>query len=100
MSEDDFKDSILKGRVKQNGLPWQKYLEGKELLLFKTGEGYNLISIKEEVNGIENLCKYIYENERDSYYECGYESLDDFIEECKLGNDGFGFDKDEIELIK
>lgn len=66
--------------------------------MFKIGEMYSLLSIVGE-KGLKGLYKWCYENCRKDFDEMGYESLDDWIEECELGNDGFGFDKDEIELI-
>lgn len=93
---------LFKGKLKQVTKPWQKYLEGKVLLLFKFNEeAFNLIlAHDEEGNTIENLCKYIFENDRETYDKLGYESLNAWMEECKLGNDGFGFTKDEIEILE
>ncbi len=89
---------IKLGKLKKVTLPWHEYLKEKRLLLFKLGEGYNLLSIVGE-KGIRGLCKWCYENNRKDFDDMGYESLDDWIEECELGNDGFGFGKDEIEEL-
>lgn len=86
------------GKLKEVALPWHEYLKEKKLLLFKLGEGYSLLSIVGE-KGLRGLCKWYYENDKKGFDEMGYESLNDWIEECELGNDGFGLDKGEIEEL-
>lgn len=93
------KECIKVGKLKEIKRPWHKYLEGKTLILFELGGAYNLLAIKgEEQFGLKGLCKYSWENDIEAVNEEGYEKLEDFIEEVNFGNDGFGFDKDEIEL--
>lgn len=89
---------IKLGKLKKATLPWHECLKDKKLVLFEMSEGYNLLSIAGE-EGIKGLCKWCYENNRKDFDEMGYESLDDWIEECELGNDGFGFEKNEIEEL-
>lgn len=93
-----FNKSIKTGKLKEVKATWQKYLEGKTLILFEFGGDYNLLAIKGE-KGLKGLCEYEWQNDVKSLQEEGYESLREYTEEVNLGNDGFGFDKDEIELI-
>lgn len=95
-----YKQSILKAKLKKATAGWHMYLEGKTLIVGEIDGSYNLLSIFGEKNGISNLYEFVYDNCKDLYKELGYKSLKDYIAECKIGNDGFGFDKDEIELLK
>lgn len=100
MSVEDLKDSIKKAKLKEATQPWQKYLMEKTLIVGWLCEQYTLLGIKDEKDWIKNLCQYIYDNDRKTYNEIGYKSLDIWIEECELGNDGFGFSEDEIEIVE
>lgn len=98
-SEKNFLANCIKmGKLKKVTLPWHKYLWNRKLILFEMGIGYNLIGIMGENSGLDGLCKYEWENDPKMAQENGYEKLEDFIEEVNLGNDGFGFSEDEIEL--
>lgn len=99
MDSTNLKECFKRGKLKEATKPWQKYLINKTLLLmqFKNGS-YDLILIEGEVD-LDSLCRYVWENDKLAKEEAGYESLEAFIEECELGNDGFGFDEDEIEII-
>lgn len=90
-------DFISTGKLKEVKMPWQRYLEGKTLILFEFEDRYNLLAIKGE-KGLDGLCKYAWEYDSETAEESGYESLENFIEDVNLGNDGFGFKKNEIEL--
>lgn len=97
---DDFASCVKIGRLKKVIMPWHQHLKDKNLILFEFGTGYNLIGIIGENNGLDELCNYTWENDPETVKESGYDytkdSVEDFMEEVKMGNDGFGFDKDEI----
>ena len=95
MKKLELTEFISAGKLKATKRPWHKYLEGKILILFEFGGAYNLLAIKDE-KSLKGLCKYAWEHDEENSKE--YDCLDDFIGEVELGNDGFGFDKDEIEL--
>lgn len=102
MGKDDFASYIKIGKLKKITLPWHEYLKDKKLIVFKFGTGYNLIGIIGENKGLDGLCNYTWENDPETVKESGYDytkdSVEDFMEEVYLGNDGFGFNKDEIEI--
>ena len=98
----EFASCIKAGKLKEAKEPWHKYLKGKTLLLFDLFGRYSLTGIlygKYKSEKLESLCKYVWENCKEEMEEEGYEKVEDFIEEVNLGNDGFAFDKDEIELL-
>lgn len=98
MDVDKLKKSFKLGKLKKASKPWQKYLINKTLMLMQFNNGsYDLILIEGE-SGLDGLCKYAWENDADSRKKTGYESLEAFIEECNLANDGFGFEKEDIEI--
>ncbi|APM41373.1 hypothetical protein [Clostridium kluyveri] len=100
-SEKNFLVNCIKmGKLKKVTEPWHGYLKDKKLIVFKIGTGYNLISIDGEKGekNLEGLCKYAWENDPETTQESGYDCVEDFIEEVNLGNDGFGFNEDEIEI--
>lgn len=89
---------ISKGRLKQVNpkRPWHKYLEGKTLLIAKhpfVVNHWDLLKIFGEED-LSDLCRYAWEVESEHKYDC----VEDFIEDVKDGNNGFGFDTDEIIL--
>ena len=69
-----------------------------KLVLLKSGE--TLISDIKELVSEEKICGYIYENDKESFEELEYDSLESWTEECELGNEGFGFNKDELEILE
>lgn len=91
---------IYFAKLKKVTQPWHECLKGKELFVGEIDGSYNLLAVSGDRNWVENLCKYVYKNDKKMYEELGYESLESYIENCMLGNDGFGFDKDEIEIIE
>lgn len=97
MEKLELTEFISAGKLKEVKVPWQRYLKEKTLILFEFGGGYNLLAIKGE-DGLKDLCKYAWEYDPETVEESGYESLENFIEDVNLGNDGFGFKKNEIEL--
>lgn len=100
MSNKDLSNDIKKAKLKKVTQTWQKYLESKTLVVGWLCKQFQLLGIIGEKDWIENICKYVYKNDRKAYDEIGYKSLDAWIEEVKLGNDGFGFDKDELEILE
>lgn len=89
---------IAKGKLKQvnSERPWQKYLIGKVMILCTNiGGGWEIAGIEGESDS-NGLCRYAWETEP----EHEYESLEDFQEEVAMGNDGFGLDLDEVEIIE
>ena len=95
----EFASCIKFGKLKKVKYPWHKYLEGRKLMLFTWSDStYNLIGIYGENNGLDGLCEYVWKNDAKAAKEDGYKSLEEFKEDVYLGNNGFGFDKDEIEL--
>lgn len=100
MNTEDLRNGIKKAKLKKVTQPWHKYLDGKTLVVEWLCEQFQLLNVIGEKDWIENLCKYVCENDKKLFNELGYESLNAYIEECKLGNDGFGFSKDEIEIVE
>jgi len=90
---------IKKAKLKKATKSWQGYLKDKILIVGELFNGYNLIGILGEKD-FSGLCKYAYENDKAVFDELGYETLNAWIEECELGNDGFGFSKDGIEILE
>lgn len=90
---------IKKAKLKKAFNPWHEYLKDKILIVGKMFDDYNLIGIVGEKKGIKNLCNYCYENDKKAFEQSGYDNLMNWIEECELGNDGFGFSKDELEIL-
>ena len=86
------------GKLIDAKLPFHNYLKDKELILGKVFEQWTLLGIYNDEGGFKKLCKWVWENDKPSCE--GYEKLEDFIKEVNLGNDGFGFDLDEIEIIE
>lgn len=87
---------VKKGKLKNIIKPWHKYLEDKIMLLISMFGIWNLIVIEgeEDLNG---LCEYAWNNDPEAKAE--YDTLKGWQEEVENGNDGFGFDYDEIEII-
>jgi hypothetical protein len=88
---------IVKGKLKSadSKREWQKYLIGKEMLLCSSiSDGWNIIGIEGEPD-LNGLCSYAWETEP----EHEYDNLSDFQEEVSMGNDGFGLDFDEVEIV-
>lgn len=85
---------LVVGKLKEVKEDWHEYLKDRELVLFNLFGQWSLMSIKNE-NGLGGLCEMIWENEK----EHDYCSLEGWKEDVELGNAGFGFDYDEIEII-
>jgi len=98
--DDIFK--IVKGKLKLSALPnseqfWHNYLIGKTFTLCSSlAEGcWNLIGIDGEEK-CSNFLKWVWNHEP----KHDYESFEDMTEEMDFGNDGFGFETEEIEVIE
>ncbi|WP_024833812.1 hypothetical protein [Ruminiclostridium josui] len=98
--DDIFK--IVKGKFKPTESTdtkkfWQNYLIGKTLTLCSSVmEGcWNLVGIDGEEK-CKDFLKWVWDHEK----EHDYESFEDMQEEMDCGNDGFGFEPDEIEVIE
>lgn len=94
--DDIFK--IVKGRLKQADpeREWQNYLVGKELILGTGfGDTWTLYGITGEP-GMEDFMKYAWETEPEPRE---YGSLEDMIDDIEMGNYGFSFELDKIEVI-
>lgn len=100
MGNKDLSNDIKKAKLKKVTKPWQEYLKDKILIVGWLCKEFQLLGIIGEKDWIKNMCEYIYKNDKETYNEIGYKSLDAWIEECELGNDGFGFDKDELEILE
>lgn len=87
---------VMKGKIKKPSNSWEEYLNGKTLILC-TGlvETLNLLGIEGEEE-LDDLCEHVW----NAHEEQGHYTLEDFKEAVKLGNDGFGFDKNNIEIIE
>lgn len=87
---------IIKARLKAATEEWQQYLVGKELLLYTTIRSYwALVGIEGEED-LTDFCKSVWEKEE----EHEYESLNGFIADVNMGNCGFDFSVEEIEIIE
>jgi hypothetical protein len=88
---------IMKGKLKKATHEWQEYLLEKELLLCTgLGNTLNLLAIDER--GLDEFCELLWY--KNMFVKEDYGSLKDLIEDIKLGNYGFGFCIDEIEVIE
>lgn len=87
---------VIKGKLKQAKEGWQKYLEGKTLVLCTSISGrWALCAIEGEEN-LDGMCKFVWGIE----LEHDYETLEDMQEDVSLGNYGFAFETDEIEVLQ
>ncbi|OZV10770.1 hypothetical protein CIW83_18295 [Tissierella sp. P1] len=88
---------IVKGKLKKATHEWQEYLLNKELLLCTGLENtLNLLAIDEK--DLNEYCNYLWD--KNYFVREEYERLEWLIEDIELGNYGFGFDVDEIEIIE
>lgn len=95
--DDVFK--IVKGKLKQVDpeREWHNWLLEKVLVLGSAfGGGWMLYGIEGEAEMLE-FYKYAWVTEPEPKE---YGSLEDMIEDIEMGNYGFGFDFNEIEVIK
>lgn len=88
---------IIKGKLKKAEHEWQEYLLGKELLLC-TGLNNTVKLLAIEEMEIIFFCKYLWDNNH--FVREDYVSLKELVEDVGLGNYGFGFDIDEIEITE
>ena len=96
---ENFTNSIFIAKIKKVTYPWHEFLKDKILIVGELCKHYNLLGIKDDKDWVKNLCNYIYKNDKETFNDLGYQIIDEYISECKCGNDGFGFYKDEIEII-
>lgn len=89
------KVGVVKAKITEVKRPFHNFLIAKTLLLGEILGTYNLLGIKGY--SLSDLCKWVWENDRDIVEE--YETLEEYIEEVNFGNDGFGFEKEEIEIL-
>lgn len=88
---------IMKGKLKKATHEWQEYLLEKELLLCTgLGNTLNLLAIDEK--DLNEYCNYLWDNNH--FVREDYGSLEVLLEDIELGNYGFGFDVDEIEVTE
>ena len=87
---------FVKGKLVNYDKPYKEYLRNKILLLGNIFGQYELLAISGE-DGLKGLCEYVWNNDEAARGE--YETLEGFTEEVELGNDGFGFDYEEIERV-
>lgn len=100
MDNKNLLDGIKKAKLKKFTYPWQQYFKNKTLIVGELFGDYTLLGIVDDKDCFKILCKYVYENDRETFNELGYDSLEAWIEEVELGNEGFGFKKDELEILE
>ncbi len=82
---------LYKAKLIKQTKAWHKHLENNVLLVGKLFDSYKLINFNGDFN---TLCKTEWKNE----LEHQYDTLSIFQQEVALGNDGFWFEPDELEI--
>lgn len=89
---------ISKAKIKTSKNKWQEYLADKVLIVGEIGGHYSFLGFEGQEEDYKELCRIAWYSLPKE--ERPYEHLGNFIDEVLLGNDGFGFDAEEIEIIE